>query len=103
MSSSVSNQESLFGADIAASSLPLRSQVTLTCPSRFLHACVRAPSMTWWARNTWWGRVSSCVALIEADQISSMIFWGLPGVGKTTPARVIAHQTSSAFIDFSAL
>ena len=40
----------------------LRSQATLTCPSRFLHACVRAPSMTWWARNTWWGRVSSCVA-----------------------------------------
>ena len=41
--------------------------------------------------------------LIEADQISSMIFWGPPGVGKTTLAQIIANQTKSAFINFSAV
>ncbi|MCF2681830.1 replication-associated recombination protein A [Faecalicatena contorta] len=41
--------------------------------------------------------------LIESDQISSMIFWGPPGIGKTTLARIIANRTHSAFIDFSAV
>lgn len=41
--------------------------------------------------------------LIESDNISSMIFWGPPGVGKTTLSRVIANRTKSAFIDFSAV
>ena len=41
--------------------------------------------------------------LIESDKISSMIFWGPPGVGKTTLARIIAAHTRSQFIDFSAV
>ncbi len=42
-------------------------------------------------------------ALIEQDQISSMIFWGPPGVGKTTLASIIAGRTSADFINFSAV
>ena len=41
--------------------------------------------------------------IIEQDQVSSMIFWGPPGVGKTTLATVIARQTKASFIDFSAV
>lgn len=41
--------------------------------------------------------------LIERDQISSMIFWGPPGVGKTTLASIIAGQTKADFINFSAV
>ncbi len=41
--------------------------------------------------------------LIEEDKISSMIFWGPPGVGKTTLASIIANRTNSSFINFSAV
>ena len=41
--------------------------------------------------------------IIEQDAVSSMIFWGPPGVGKTTLAGVIANQTRANFIDFSAV
>lgn len=41
--------------------------------------------------------------LIEQDQIPSMIFWGPPGVGKTTLAGIIAQKTHAQFINFSAV
>lgn len=41
--------------------------------------------------------------MIENDTIPSMIFWGPPGVGKTTLANIIAKQSKSRFIVFSAV
>ena len=40
---------------------------------------------------------------IENDQLTSFIFWGPPGSGKTTLAQVIARMTSSDFLPFSAV
>ena len=40
---------------------------------------------------------------IERDELSSMLFWGPPGCGKTTLARIIARRTKSEFIPFSAV
>ncbi len=41
--------------------------------------------------------------LIDQDQVPSMIFWGPPGVGKTTLATIIANRTRAEFINFSAV
>src|SRR5579875_3248056 len=40
---------------------------------------------------------------IERDDAGSMIFWGPPGVGKTTLAKMIAETTRATFIEFSAV
>lgn len=41
--------------------------------------------------------------MIDHDQVSSMIFWGPPGVGKTTLAEIIARQSQAGFYSFSAV
>lgn len=48
------------------------------------------------------GEGSSLRTLLELDAVPSMIFWGPPGVGKTTLARIIAGMTKSRFVSLSA-
>ena len=49
------------------------------------------------------GEGSSLRQMIEQDTINSMIFWGPPGVGKTTLAKIIAQCTHSVFKQLSAV
>jgi putative ATPase len=42
-------------------------------------------------------------AQIERDDLGSLIFWGPPGTGKTTLAKIIASLTRAEFIEFSAV
>jgi len=41
--------------------------------------------------------------MLESDRIPSLIFWGPPGTGKTTLARIIAQRTRAEFVPFSAV
>lgn len=49
------------------------------------------------------GKNSLLRQMIQADQVFSIIFWGPPGSGKTTLARIIAEKTNCHFIEYSAV
>ena len=77
----------------------------MTAPrlSRWLRACGPRRWTNSRGRSICWARGRCSGSIIESDEIPSMIFWGPPGVGKTTLARIIARRTQSEFIDFSAV
>ena len=49
------------------------------------------------------GENSPIRKMLDTDSISSMIFYGPPGVGKTTLAKIIAKKSNSAFLELSAV
>ncbi|MGD2045837.1 MAG: replication-associated recombination protein A [Gemmatimonadota bacterium] len=49
------------------------------------------------------GQGKAIRAMLDAGEPGSMIFWGPPGSGKTTLARLIAHATDTTFVAFSAV
>src|SRR3989337_2004998 len=49
------------------------------------------------------GRGKIISSLLSQDKIPSLIFWGPPGSGKTTLAKIIANETKSEFVFYSAV
>ena len=66
-------------------------------------ACVRARLDEYVGQEHLIGPGKPLRAQIERDDIGSLIFWGPPGTGKTTLAKIIASMTRAEFIEFSAV
>ena len=90
MKKTTKSQPSLFATDTKAN-MPLASRLR---PTDFDHFVGQAHLV---------GEGKFLREMIEKDQLSSMIFWGPPGVGKTTLAEIIAKKTRSHFVTFSAV
>ena len=70
---------------------------------RLRNECGRGRWMSLWGSSICLGPGKPLRLQIERDDSASLIFWGPPGVGKTTLAKIIAHATSASFIEFSAV
>ena len=70
---------------------------------RWPSGCGRGPSTNTWGRAICWARRASCARAVAEDHLFSVIFWGPPGSGKTTLARILAQETKSHFVSFSAV
>lgn len=84
-------QMTLFDNEIRNISVPLASRVRPKNLDQFV------------GQQHLIGQVKILRRMIETDQVTSMIFWGPPGVGKTTLAGIIAEKTKANFINFSAV
>ena len=73
------------------------------CRSRWLRACVRARSTRSLGSAHLLAPGKPLREAIEKGTVGSMVFWGPPGTGKTTIARVIAQYTDREFVPFSAV
>lgn len=88
-------QLSMFGNDIIENEIDMSRPLAERLRPRNLSEFVGQTQLL--------GRGKVLSRLIENDQVTSMIFWGPPGVGKTTLAKIIANTTQSKFITFSAV
>ena len=70
---------------------------------RWRRGCGRGRWRSMSGRSICWGRASRCGWRLRSDDPTSMIFWGPPGTGKTTLAKIIAQMTQASFIEFSAV
>lgn len=84
------HQESIFAPDASQSS-PLANRVRPRNIDEFV------------GQDHLLGKGKVLRDLIEHDQISSLILWGPPGVGKTSLAEIIAQHTKAHFVTFSAV
>ena len=70
---------------------------------RWPTGCGRKASPTWRDRIIFWGHEGALTRLIASGTLGSLIFWGPPGTGKTTVARLLARETKLAFVQISAI